>query len=509
MKKTALVLMIITIVSKLFGLLRDVTLSYFYGASNISDAYLISLTISTVFISIIGTGISSGYTPMYTKVESIGGFVAGNRLTNNLVNIILIICTLIMITVLIFTDTIVKVFASGFEGETLYLAIQFTRISIVGIYFTFLIYIFNSFLQIKGHFFITAMIGFPLNAIIIGSIIISSNTNVILLSIGTVLATASQFLLLIPFLYKSGYKHSFSLDIKDESIRNMMKSAVPIVVGMSIVEINTLVDRTLASQIATGGISALSYAYRLNGFVQGLFVSTVAVAIYPIMSKMANKGDLLGVKKSLIEAIAYINLFVIPATVISMIFTEPIIKLLFGRGAFDENAVKLTASALFFYSIGMIGIGLREILSRAFYSLHDTKTPMINATYALILNIILNIILSKFLGIGGLALATSISAIFTTTLLFIKLRKKIGSFGMKTLFKSFTKIVFASICTGYLSYLFYELLKFNVGSSFLLLLTFCFSILVYLIIIYIIKIEEAKEILQIIKKQLKVKTPSK
>lgn len=503
MKKTALVLMVITIISKLLGLTRDITLSYFYGASNISDAYLISITISTILISIIGTGISSGYIPMYTKVESIYGIKASNRLTNNLINIILILCTLIIIVGLTFTETIVKVFASGFQGETLVLAIKFTKISLIGIYFTFLIYIFNSFLQIRGNFFITGMIGFPLNLIIITSIIVSSKTNILLLSIGTVIATASQLLLLIPFLYKNGYKYNFRIDIKDESIRNMARSAMPIIIGMSIVEINTLIDRTLASHIAIGGISALSYAYRLNGFVIGLFVSTIAVAIYPMISKMANQGNLLGIKKSMVEAIGYISLLVIPATVISMLFAEPIVRLLLGRGAFDENAIKLTASALFFYSIGMIGFGLREILSRAFYSLHDTKTPMINAAIALVLNIILNIVLSKFLGIGGLALATSISAIVCTILLFYNLRKKIGPFGMKKILYSFVKVVIASSVTGLLSYLFYEILLNKIEVNITLLLTFCFSIIVYLLIIYFMKVEEVKEIQLLISKRLK------
>lgn len=133
MKKTAIILMIITILSKIFGFTREIALSYFYGASNISDAFLISLTIPSVIFSFIGTGISTGYIPMYSKIEQKYGEKEGNRYTNNLVNILLILCTVMIIFGLLFTDKIVKIFASGFAGDTLALAVQFTRISLVGI----------------------------------------------------------------------------------------------------------------------------------------------------------------------------------------------------------------------------------------------------------------------------------------------------------------------------------------------------------------------------------------
>ena len=123
-----------------------------------------------------------------------------------------------------------------------------------------------------------------------------------------------------------------------------------------------------------------------------------------------------------------------------MIFSKEIVSLLFGKGAFPQEAISMTGNALFYYSVGMIAFGLRDILSRGFYALQDTKTPMINATVAVVLNIVLNIILSKYLGIGGLALATSISAIVGKGLLFITLRRKIGGFGLKEISKSFIKI---------------------------------------------------------------------
>ncbi|WP_339060515.1 murein biosynthesis integral membrane protein MurJ [Tepidibacillus marianensis] len=448
MKKTAILLMLITIVSKVFGFTRDITLSYFYGASNISDAYLISLTIPGAIFGFIGAGISTGYIPMYSKIEKEEQAGEANKYTNNLVNSLIIISTIIVVFSLLFTDELVKLFASGFNGDTLVIAILFTRVGLVGIYFTGLIFIFSGYLQLKGNYIIPALIAFPMNLIIILSIFLSYKTNIMVLAIGSVIATAFQFLFLLPFIHKKGYRYKFILNIKDKHMKEMAYIALPVIIGVSVNQINVLVDRTIASQIVEGGISALNYANRLNGFVQGIFVLSISTAMYPLISKMAAENNINGLKKSVSEAISGINLLVVPATVGFIIFAEPLIKLLFGRGAFNAQAISLTASALIFYSIGMIGFGLREILSRAFYSLQDTKTPTINGVVALIMNIVLNIVLSKFLGLGGLALATSISAIVTTVLLFISLRKKIGQFGMKKITISFVQVLFASLIMG-------------------------------------------------------------
>jgi putative peptidoglycan lipid II flippase len=155
--------------------------------------------------------------------------------------------------------------------------------------------------------------------------------------------------------------------------------------------------------------------------------------------------NLEGLKQTLKDAISIVSLLIIPATIGAMAFSNEIVNLLFGRGAFTVEAIKMTGDALFYYSVGMIAYGLRDILSRAFYSLKDTKTPVITATIAVILNIVLNLILSRYIGIGGLALATSISSIVATVSLFFILRRRIGALGIKGLTMSVGKNVLASL----------------------------------------------------------------
>lgn len=503
MRKTAFIIMMITIISKLFGFARDLVLSYFYGASSITDAYLISITIPTAIFGFIASGIATGYIPIYSTVEKLEGDSEGNNFTNNLINILFILCCVILILSLIFTKTLVKIFASGFSQETLDLTVKFTRIGLLAMNFTGLISIFKGFLQIKNNYITPAFIGIPMNITTTACIVISSNGNPMLLALGFVIGTVIQLLFLLPFSYKKGYRYKFIFDIKDKYIIKIVKIAIPVIVGVSVNQINVLIDKTIASKITEGGITALNYASQLNGFVQGLFVLPIITALYPMISKMATNMDMDNLKKSLSEAITGISILVLPAIMGSMMFSKPIVTLLFGRGKFDEQAIAMTSVALFFYSFGMIGFAIRDVLATAFYSLQDTKTPVINAAIAVLVNIILNIVLSKFMGIGGLALATSISTVICTVLLYRSLQKKIDEFNIKIILSPLVKITIASIIMGISSKLLFNILTWNMNQNLSLIISILFGALFYFVIILFMNIEEIDTLIKIAKKKLK------
>ena len=502
MKKTAFILMLITIISKIFGFVGEIALSYFYGASSISDAYLISLTIPSVIFSLIGVGIGTGYIPVYSNIIKEEGINKGHKFTNNLISFLMILCLILIVLTLSFTKGIVNLLASGFTGETLRLTIIFTRIAILSLGFSGLIYIFNGYLQINGDFFSPAIMVIPFNIVILLSIVISAKTNVVILSMGNTLAIAIQFLLLIPAIYRKNYKYSFILDKEDKYIKKTLFLTIPIIIGASVSQINRLIDRAFASNIAIGGVSAINYAFKLEAFILDVFVMTLVTIMYPMISKMASDKNTEGFKKVISETMVGISLFVIPASLGAIIFAQPIIGLLFGRGAFDARAITMTSSALSFYSMGMIGHGLREVLLRGFYALQGIGVPLTNALIAIGLNTILNFILYKGLGIGGIALATSIAIIFSTLLLFISFRRRIGAFGLKSITLSILKILMASSIMAFVSKLFYNILESYIGSHLSLLSSVGLGAGIYFLLIIMIKIREVDIILRDLKDKL-------
>lgn len=501
MKKAALTVIIFTILSKFLGFGREIVQSYFYGASAITDAYLISQTIPSQIFSLISAGFATGFVPMYSRILKEEGQLGANRYTNNLTNALLLLASITVAFVLAFTEPVVTLFASGFSGETLELAVLFTRISVFGVFFSSITGIFANFLRIHNNFLIPALVGLPFNLITISVLFISAKTNVYVLIYGSVLATAFQLLLYLPFAHKVGYRYSPRLRFKDGNLRRIIELGLPVMFSRSVSRINVLVDRRLASAIAIGGISALNYADRIKGFVHSLFVDSLATVMYPTIAKMAAEDNIKGLSRTIGEAISVINLVVVPATIGAMVFSKEIVVLLFGRGAFTPEAISMTGISLFYYSVGMIAIGLRSVISRVFYAYQDTKTPTINSVIGVTLNIILNIILSKFMGIGGLALATSISAIVTALLMFITLRKKIGPFGLMEISRSFIKISVASLAMGAIAYASFRFALLRLTQNISLILAIGIGALSYAIIIYFMKIPEVESTLNALMKK--------
>ncbi len=501
MTTTALLLMVLTIVSKIVGFGRELALSYTYGASSVSDAYIVALSIPGAIFGMIVAGIMVGYIPMYSKLKTQKGDIDANRFTSNVLSLLLLFSSLVLGVGLLFTENIVKVFATGFSPAVLNQTVQFTRITFFSILFTGIIQIFTGYLQVNDKFLVPSLLGFPANFFIISFIFLSKGRNPNLLVVGIVFGALAQILFLLPSIKKSGYTHTLKLDLKSPNIRELALMSIPIVLGSSVHQINVLIDRTLASQLETGGISALNYAERLNGFVQGIFVVSIVTVLYPMISKMVASGDLKGVKKSISEALVSISLLVIPVTIGILIFSTQIVTVLFGYGAFGDKAIQLTSSALFFYSVGMISIGFQNVLVKVFYSMEDTKSPVFISMLGVGVNVTLNVILSKVFGLGGLALATSLASVFVTALLFIKLRKKIGAFGMRETALTFVKIIFASSVMGVAAKLVYGLLEPSLG----LTLSFAGAVgvgaVLYVGLIFVLKIDEVTDLLEAIRKK--------
>ncbi len=197
---------------------------------------------------------------MYFDINSELGEKKALNFTNNVFNIVIVICILLAVLGFVFTEQLVKVFAMGFEGKTLKIAIDFTRITIIGIVFTGLSYVMTAYLQIKSNFTVPGLISVPKNIIIIVSIIFSVKYNPYIMIWGTLIGVAIEFIFQLPFAIKSGYKYQPYINIKDKYIKKMSWLIGPVLIGVAVNQINTMVDRTLASTLVEGSISALNYA---------------------------------------------------------------------------------------------------------------------------------------------------------------------------------------------------------------------------------------------------------
>ncbi|MCD8148351.1 MAG: murein biosynthesis integral membrane protein MurJ [Clostridiales bacterium] len=485
---TVIAVMAITIISKLLGFARELFLSYYFGASGVSDAYLISLTIPGTIFQFVGTGLSTCFIPVYIKLKNRKGELETNGYTNSVLALILLFSTIVILAVWIWTEPVVKIFASGFEGQTLEYTIAFTRISVSSLYISTFIYVFNSLLQANNCFNPTAFAAIPNSAIVLLSIVIGAKINIYFMSIGTVVAILAQVVFMLPYARKFRFKPTIHINLRSTEMQQTYKLLVPVIIGVSVNEVNVLVDKTIASNISVGSISALSYANSLIMFVQGIFAQTIATVYYPYISEMVANNDGKKLTKAVNEAIGGMLLLLVPVTIGCMMLSNNVVTALYGRGVFDAQAINMTSVALVGYAVGIMGYGLREVLSRVYYSTQDTKTPTINAAIGVAINIVLNLTLSRQIGIAGLALATSISSITTSILLLRDLLKKKIIMIEKNLLVNLVKIV---IVTGVMAFFIYLIKNhfINLNSILSLLIHVGGGVIVYFVLCLLLRVD--------------------
>lgn len=512
--KSIFMIMLITILSKGLGFFREVALASTFGTTAYTDAYLIARTITLGLFSGLGGALSTTFIPLYTNIVEKENRVQAIKFTNSVLNIVIIFTIILSIVGILFTKPLVNIFAVGFEGETLKLSIKFTRLLLPGMVFIGINFILTGYLEANKRFNISAFIAFPNNMIIITAIFLSSIWDKNILIYGTLLGMVSQILFQSYFACKTGYTYTLRPPLKNGHIKKLLYLVMPVFLGMAVQQINVLIDRTLASTLPEGSIAALNFADRLNLFVYGVFTASVATVIYPRLSQLAAKNDRRAFKNDIIKSINFMCLLIIPISIGSMCLCKPIVKVLFQRGVFDTRATQMTSIALFYYSIGMIGFGLRHILSKIFYSLQDTKTPMINGAIAVVINIILNFILIRYMMHGGLALATSISSLLGTTLLLYRLRLKLGPFGGRKILNVIVKVSISSIFMGVCVKLFYHYISMARGTGFLneafsLSSSILLGGFIYFICILFMKVEEVNELLDMVRSKMSFSTPAK
>lgn len=479
-----------TLIAKALGFLRELVLSYYFGATGISDAYLISQTIPGTIFQFVGTGLATCFIPIYYKVLNRDGREAANYFTNVILTLVLSFSTVVIILIWLFTPQVVYLFAMGFSGDTLYYACQFTRIGVLSLYFSSFIYVYNSYLQANNIFSPTAFAAIPNSLAIIASIVLGAVCNIWLLSIGSTLAVGIQLIFILYPVYKLQHHFHISFDWQSRDIRDFFVLLLPVIVGVSVNEINTLVDRTIASGVAIGGISALTYANSLIMLVQGGMVQPIATVCYPKITNFVSKQNEYDAKAIIEQTLNYMMAILVPITIGFMLYQYLIVNALFGRGRFDSEAVQMTAVALFFYAVGIIFVGVREILSRYYYAHSNTKVPVRNAMIGVIINIVFNLIFSSFLGLAGLALATSLSACITAILLFVSCDRylKVGSIRLDWL--EYIKISISSIIALAIPYIVLMALgKTNLNDIIILCLIAIVSSSLYFIIGLILDIK--------------------
>lgn len=443
-----------TFISRILGYVKDMILAKFFGATGIADTFFVAFRIPNLLRELFAEGsMSSAFIPVLTEYHTKMGMQEAKKLVGVTFTFILTVLGFICIMGVVFTPMIVTVIAPGYISSPtkLSLTIILTRIMFPFLLFISFAALIMGSLNTRRVFFIPALAPAMLNITIIISVVTLAprmEQPIIAVAIGVVCGGLLQFVFQLPSFFRKGYSLKADFNFRHQGLRKMSILILPATMGMAVAQVNIFISTILGTYLPEGSITYLYYSMRLIQFPIGIFGVAMGMAVLPMLSEHAAKGEFSKLCDDLSFSMRLLFFITIPAMVGLIFLREPIVNILFQRGKFDYLATLGTAQALLFYSLGIWAVVGVRVMTASFYSMQDTKTPVKIAVSALITNVILSVILMNPLKHSGLALANSIASSLNFVLLFFFLRRKLNKIDTIGLLRSFTKTIIASSIMG-------------------------------------------------------------
>lgn len=501
--KSTRVISIATLASRILGFVRDVIIAKFFGTGLRAQAFVVAFRIPNLLRSIVAEGgTSSAVVPVLSRLNEQGRGDEFWQVANCLLNILLVVLAGLTLLGELFAPYLVRAIAPGFISEPtkLYLTIRLTKFLFPYIFLIGLVAYAMAVLNSLKTFALPALAPCMLNiSLIVSALIFCPRLKepVDGLVIGVLIGGLLQLILQVPLLIKKGLFKKRNFQFIHPKIKEMGRLFLPRILGIAVYQLNLFVDTIFASFaliVGEGAPAALPFANRIVQFPLALFGVALAQAALPTMSGLALRQDFEQLKKTVSFSLRSVFTMMVPATVGIMVLARPLVKIIFERGEFSSYSTDITSFALLFYCLGLTGYASVKILASCFYSLNDTFTPGKIASFALLINVILNLILMWPLKIAGLALATAISVTVNAILLLFALRKRIGR--LERFMPTLGKVILAACIMGTTLWFIFYRSGFLLGGRLLLAVKLGIAILlgiaVYLGALKVFAQEEAK-----------------
>lgn len=430
------------LLGQIAGLIRGIIVARTFGASPELDAFFAANRVSeTLFLLVAGGALGSAFIPTFAGLLAKDEKDSAWRLAAAIANAVTLTLSLLALLVAFFAPQVVRyALAPGLSDDPhlFTLTISLLRIQLISAVLFGLGGLIVGILNAHQIFLVPALTPALYQlGIIFGALVLSPSMGIYGLAWGVVIGAVFYLLVQIPSLIKLITNHwslitNFSLGLHDSNVRQVFLLMGPRLLGVAIVQLNFWVNTWLASQMASGSVSGLYYGFSLMLMAQAVIAQSVAIAAMPTFSAQHALGQQDQMRASLAASLRGVILLALPASIGLMILRAPIVALLYQRGEFDARAVQVVAWALLWYAAGMVGHSIMEILTRAFYAQHDTKTPVIIGSVAMGLNVLFSIVFAKWfesigwMPHGGLALANSFATALEAIVLFVVMRKRLN-----------------------------------------------------------------------------------
>ena len=403
--------------SRLLGLLRSVIVAEAFGTEPELDAYWVAFRLpDLVFQLLAGATLASAFIPTFAGVRTREGEAAAWRLASSVLNIVLLATIGFAVAAFLLAPRLVPLLAPGLgeetgrEAELNDLAVDLTRVMLISPVLFAISGMFMGILNARRHFLMPALAPMFYNLSIIIAALVSTDVNA--LAIGVVAGAALHLAVQLPDLRYAGMTYRFVADWRDAAVREVGRLMAPRILGLAATQVNFyFVSIFFASTLGAGAISGLSFAWLVSMTPLGIVGMAISTAAFPTLADQASRNDTAGMSDTLGRALRLIVFLSLPAGIVLALLSTPLVVVLLQRGAFDEESTRVTAQALLFYAPALFAHSGIEILSRGFYALGNTKTPVMFAVGSMLVNVALAAALVGPLEVRGLALALSIATV--------------------------------------------------------------------------------------------------
>ncbi|MBV8172898.1 MAG: murein biosynthesis integral membrane protein MurJ [Candidatus Eremiobacteraeota bacterium] len=418
--------MIATLASMLLGFAREVVNAKYFGESWEFDAFLVAAIVPTLVFGVFNGALVSALVPVFSEYFGAKQEEDAWRLSSTVINVLFVVLLAAAALGWLAAPLIVRVVAVGFPADHLAETVRMTRILMPAIIATSIAGVLQAVLNAQQRYRAAALQGVALNVVTVASVLVLFRQyGIYALVFGYAAGLFAQLLVQVPsFLRRSRYR--LVVDLRHPGIAALFAILGPIVVGSAVGQVNLLVDKYFASALPAGAISAMNYATKLVGFPQQLFAVAIATVIFPILSAQFATREIAALRQTASTGLRMTALITIPAAALLIVLAQPILSVLFERGAFTSGDVVRTAGALQYYAIGLLGIAACVVLTRCFFAMRDSRTPVILAIGVMIQNVVLSALLVGPYGVNGLAISNSASSLTEAAILFWLLHKRIG-----------------------------------------------------------------------------------
>lgn len=438
-------------VSRLLGLLREVVIGAQFGAGATLDAYLAAFRVpDLIFYAVAGGALASAFIPTFTAALARSDDPRHSlawRLASNVATLTLLITTVLALAAALLAVPLVKhVIAPGFSAANVQLTASLMRVMLIGPIVFGLSGIVMGILNSFQHFLSPALAPVVYNlAIIAAALFLTPVMGVQGLAIGVVVGSLSHLLVQLPALLRRQPRYFGGLGLDNPDVREVLRLMAPRVLGLVAVQINFLITANLASRLTEGSISAINYAWLMMLLPQGIIAQGIATAVFPTLSTLAAQEQIDALRRTLNAALRAILWLTLPAAAGLLILRTPLIQVLLQHGEFTAQSTTMTAFALAFFAFGLVAHSLLEVVTRAFYALHDTWTPVRIGIAAMVVNAGLGILLIAPLAQGGLALANTIATTLETLALLWLIGPRLAGLGGRRLVNTLGRSLAATL----------------------------------------------------------------